>query len=245
VNKPRPRSDRRTIRQPAGLSSDARVRELTYLGQNSRGFELSKAFYNARERGRLSPEDDELLRERLIWLRTRIDSLKVIGRRLAEEWIAIRAKAVVAPPAEDRYGLMVDRVEAVTLAVDAEELVKVLYATQDAIVAVVKDAERALFPSSDRTGDEDLLAIPGVPEAERELFKQARHGFAHSEAPWLAVVILPDEQVDLAILTRWHPDYANGEGYLLLSQLLRWARGLNRHLDKLEATLSARINALK
>ncbi len=47
------------------------------------------------------------------------------------------------------------------------------------------------------------------------------------------------------IAARIEPDYAKGEGYILLSQVERWWKGLENHLYAIERDLATRVDRMK
>ncbi len=241
VTKTRSRSNSRAIRQPAGLPADTRIRALTNLGRTAFGFTLSPALQAAVDAGRLSADADAAVREQLIWLRIKRDALSVGARRVREAWQALQAKALTADPTHDPYTLFVGRSEAVTLALDVETVISLLHATLDAAVTLATMVERTCLAPAARTPEATLRTLPKIDQWEQELFRLTRHAFAHSQAPWLAVLLPAAGPPDLAILTRLRPDYAAGEGYLLLSQVERWWTALELHLDALETSLAARL----
>jgi hypothetical protein len=179
-----------------------------------------------------------------MWLRIKRDELTVVARRVREGWTTVQAVALAAEPEDDPYTLNMGRTAAVTLAVDVETVISLLHATLDAAATLATMVERACVASSARTVDATLRTLPKIDESEQELFRRTRHAFAHSQAPWLAVLLPPAGPPDLAILTRLRPDYAAGEGYLLLSQVERWWTALELHLDALETSLGTRVQAL-
>lgn len=239
------RTDSRVFRQPSGLPVNARIRELTYLGRSHVGFDISRGLAAAEKAGHITREIDVRIREQLIWLRTKHDELSVIAGRVRHEWVKVRDQAVAANPADDAYTLNMGRTESVMFSVDIESFVTLLYAAVDTLVALVTMVERLVLKPPLRTAEHELRTLPGVSADEQELFSLARNGFAHQQAGWLAVVLLPNGGADLAILTRWRPDYQKGEGYVLLSQVDRWAQALERHIDQNEALLAKRLTELK
>ena len=78
----------------AGLPAGHIVRELTNLGRSPVGFDLASALDEARRARRVSEAADAAVREHLISLRIKQETLAVIGRRVAAEWIAVREQAL-------------------------------------------------------------------------------------------------------------------------------------------------------
>src|SRR5207249_7900285 len=107
------------------------VREPTTLGRSPVGFDLASALDAARRAGRVSDTADAAVREHLISLRIKQETLAVIGRRVAAEWIAVREQALKSAPDEAGYTLFVGRTEAVTFTADLEALIILLPATLD------------------------------------------------------------------------------------------------------------------
>ncbi len=231
------------LRQPVGIPPGTPIRPLTNVGRSSFGFELSRALGTAKNAGRLSEATDAAIRERMIWLRIKRESLSVVARRIAEEWGAVRGKALKSDPAEAGYTLNVGRTEAVTLTADLEALVIGLRATLDGLVRLVHVVEREVIKGPE-TPEDQVWSLPGVEPAERELLRQARHAFAHGQAAWPEVLLPPDHEPELLIAARLRPDYVAGEGYVLLSQVARWWAALDRHADAMETSLASRVNAL-
>ncbi len=244
MGKPHARSNSRSLRQPAGIPPSTRVRELTNLGCTAFGFTLAPALHAAVVAGRFSADADAAVREQMIWLRIKRDELSVVAGRVRQEWTTVQAVALAADPEHDPYTLNVGRTAAVTLAVDVEMVISLLHATLDAAVTLTTMVERGCVAPTARTAEATLRTLPTISESEQELFRLTRHAFAHSQAPWFAVLLPAAGPPDLAILTRLRPDYAVGEGYLLLSQVERWWTALELHLDAVETSLGARVRAL-
>lgn len=231
------------LRQQVPLPSTSQVRPLVNLGRSDFGFDLSRALYEARQAGRVPEQTDAEIRERMIWLRIRHESLGVFGRRIEEEVPPVFAKALAAAPDEAGYGLFVGRTSAVTLTADLEALIILLRATLDGIVRLAHAVERDVLHEPETPVDQ-LRSLPGVDAAERQLLRQARNGFAHGQAAWPEVLQRPGQSPDLLIAARIQPDHGKGEGYILLSQIERWWKALEEQLFALEASLAARVRAL-
>ena len=229
------------------LPPDVRVLHLTYLGRSYLGFDLSPAIHGALAAGRITPEVHAKLVQRLLWLRTKHECLAIAARRVREGWARVRETAVTRDPKLDRYTLDVGRREAVELVADVEELVTVLHSMLEVAVELAQLVERAVLrlPRKARTPVEQFRALPGVSADVQALLWDARRGFVHSQGSWLAVVLAPGGRVDLAILTRGQPDFAAGEGYVLLSQVDAWFRALQHHVSELEESLAERIAAAR
>ena len=227
----------------APLPPDVRVLQLTYLGASYLGFELAPAIHRALAAGRITPEVHADLTQRLIWLRTKHECLAIAAARVRNGWARVRETALKRDPALDRYTLDVGRREAVGLVADVEGLLTVLHSMLEVAVGLAQLVERDVLRlrRKDRTPEGRLRALPGVSADEQALLWDVRGGFVHSQASWLAVVLQPGGRVDLAILTRDRPDFAAGEGYVLLSQVDAWFYALQHHVDELERSLAERV----
>jgi hypothetical protein len=232
----------REVRQPAGLPLGYVVRHLTNLGRSSFGFDLARALDTARRAGIVSDAADAQAREHLISLRIKHESLAVIGRRVSTEWASVRKKALSS---FDDAGctLFIGRTEAIAFTADLEALIILLRSTLDGFVKLVNAIERNVLKGP-QTPEDQLRSMPGVAQTERQLLRQARNAFAHGQAAWPAVVMVPGVEPDLAILARLQPDYDVGEGYILLSQVERWWKALDARLVALESELSERVRQL-
>ena len=130
---------------------------------------------------------------------------------------------------------------------DVEGLLVALHSTLDVAIGLAKVVERRVLHlrRNEQTPNNALRALPGISEGEQQLFEKVRGAFVHTHAPWLAVVLTRGAPADLAILTRRRPNYATGDGYLLLSRVHAVLSALRRHLDSLEKSLAARIAELR
>jgi len=234
----------------SGLPEGARVLDVSYGARSHVGFTLRRALNAALAEGRLGPlsaKTDAEITERLLGLHTKYGCLAVVVRRVHDSWERVRDLAVNRDPALDQYVLDVGKVfQASELVTDVEGLLVTLHSTLDVAVGLAKLVERRVLhlrPNA-QTSDKALRALPGISEGEQELFHVARGAFVHIHAPWLAVVLNRDAPADLAILTRRRPNYATGEGYVLLSRVDAVLTALRRHVDLLENSLAVRIGQL-
>jgi len=230
------------LRQPAGIPADVPVRSLTNLGRGHFGFQLVRALGTARQAARVSKETCDAISERLIWLRIKHESIAVFGQRVLEEWTLVREIALNAEPDDVGYSLNVGRTHAITLTADLEALIIFLRATLNGVVTLVHAVERDVL-AQPLTPAAQVWTLPGVEPAVQTLVRGARHGFAHGQAAWPEVLLTPG-QPDLLIAAHLRPDYAAGEGYVLLTQVLQWGTALEQHLDAVEASLAARVNSM-
>ena len=237
------RARRDELQQPAGLPADSVVRSIVNLGRSTFGFDLSRALGAARQANRISEAVDERVRERMIWLRIKHEMLAVVASRVGQERDVVYKRAREANPSEVGSALFVGRTEAVTLTADLETLIILLNATLEGLVALVRAIERDVLGEVP-TSENELRKLPGVTPALQLLVQQARNAFAHGQAAWPEVALVGKKRLDLAISARLRPDYGKGEGYVLLSQLIGWWRGLETHLDALERQLAARVKRL-
>lgn len=241
--KKRSRRDDGELRQPAGLPADSVVHELANFGRSTFGLELSRAMGEVRQADRVSEAIDERIRERMVWIRIKHDALAVVGGRVGDERDAVWKRVREANPSAVGSALLVGRTEVVTLTADLEALVILLRATLDGLVALVRAVERDVLGERP-TSEGALRGLPSVAPALQRLVHQARNAFAHGQAAWPAVIYVGNKRLDLAISARLRPDYQAGEGYILLSQVIGWWRGLEKHLDELDHQLAARVRRL-
>jgi len=218
-----------SLRQPAGIPADVPVRPLTNLGRSRFGFQLARALHAARGAGHVTEETQDAISERLIWIRIKHESIAVFAQRVREEWALVREIALNAEPDDVGYTLNVGRTQAITLTADLEGLIVFLRATLNGVVTLVHAVERDVL-AQPLTPAAQLWTLPGVEPTVQTLVQEARHGFAHGQAAWPEVLLTPGRP-DLLIASRLRPDYAAGEGYVLLTQVLQWWGALEQHLD--------------
>jgi hypothetical protein len=238
------RPNSRALAATGGVPEGTQVIPLTNLLKSYFGFDLWPAVGAAKKAVHIRPEVEEEIRQRLIWLRTKHVCLAQVTQRVMAGWLDVRDKVVKRDPKLRGFTLDFGHAATIELVTNVETFVVQLHATFDAAVALARLVERKVLTPARLAVSTALDAVPGVSAAERQLFERARDGFAHAQASWLSVLLLPDGRADLAIHTSQTPDFKAGTGYVLLSRADALLQAIMDRIDALEEELTERLNLL-